>query len=164
MADYSVNYNINVNSQQALSSIQSFQAATAQLGVCGDQLLAFQNTIATTQSQFAQMAKNVPKLGVDTKSANEKLNRIIKKLEKIQTLSAQATSLNVGAASGGGGNGKGKNAPAPAPAPAPKPPKPSKPVPVMSSATKNLSYRALGPTMLDSGGIEIGRASCRERV
>jgi TP901 family phage tail tape measure protein len=156
--NYVVNYDINVRSQQALDSIRKFQEATAKLDQCGSKLTAFQKKIEAVNAKFTQMAKKAPVFDVSTAKANKKLDTLITKLERIHSLAKKTAALNVSTAapartSGksrgtgqtttvvGGGDKGGKTS-------APTPRKNTRRV-----APKNIGYRNLGPTMLDSGGI-----------
>ena len=158
--NYVVNYDINVRSQQALDSIRKFQEATNKLDQCGQKLKAFQRKIESVHAKFSQMAKKAPVIDVATSKANQKLDRTIAKLERIHSLAKKTAALNISTVapgkttsgkttgkSGGGQTttvvGGGNNKPQPS----------GKPAANRRIVPRNISYRNLGPTMLDSGGI-----------
>lgn len=157
--NYVVNYDIKVRSTQALESIRKFQQATTQLDECAAKLTAFQKKVEAVTSKFAQMSRKAPVFDIQTTKANRKLDTVISKLEKIHRLAAKTASLNVGASGGPSRGSRSAVIPAPsgggsAKTPAvPKPVTAPKAIPARSIIPKNIGYRNLGPTMIDSGGI-----------
>ncbi|NDV63947.1 phage tail tape measure protein [Bacteroides sp. 224] len=159
--NYVVNYDINVRSQQALDSIRKFQEATKKLDQCGQKLKAFQRKIESVHAKFSQMAKKAPVIDVATSKANQKLDRTIAKLERIHSLAKKTAALNISASTTGkttnkntGKTGSSTTVVGGSNKPRPNTPHPSsKPVVNRRLVPRNISYRNLGPTMLDSGGI-----------
>ena len=152
---YQVNYSINVNSQAALNSIQKFQEATLALAEC-------EKRIKKVTTALSNMTTKSPVLKVSTESINKKLDVVIRKLERIHSLSATSTGM----LGGGGAKTSTKTKTAPAPIPAVpvgtstggtgnkktkvKTPQPVKP---KGAAGSNIGYKIFGPSMLDTGGI-----------
>jgi TP901 family phage tail tape measure protein len=157
---YTVNYNINVNSQSALASLLEFQTAIGGLSSCATQLKTFQSELDLTLKKFSQMTKKIPTPQIATDRLNGKLNTVIAKLEKIHLLAKTPLAINTNATTGG--KSKQQPIPKPIPNPIPKPKIITEPIPKIKPATnsrlipripKNIGYRTLGPTMIDSGGI-----------
>lgn len=55
--NYTVNYNINVNSEKAISALTAFQNATSKLTDAQKKLTAFQKKIDQTINKFNQFSK-----------------------------------------------------------------------------------------------------------
>lgn len=145
--NYVVNYDINVRAQQGLESIRKFQEATLKLDECGRKLMTFQKKVESVSAKFSQMVKKAPVFDIATSKASKKLDAVIVKLEKIHRLAKKTAVLNVSAGATAGG--KGGRTPSSTPAvPVAKPSSVRK-----SMVPKNIGYRNLGPTMIDSGGI-----------
>ena len=149
---YTVNYTINVKSQQAINALNSFQTATSKLTQAGNKLKAFERQINKTVAQFNKLSKKTPLLDFSTSKANQKLDVIIRKLEKINRLAKQNRTITVntnpvtkttGGAAGGtvvtraaSSRGTRQNTTA-------RP----------RTTRGNYSYKVLGPAMIDTGGI-----------
>lgn len=148
--NYVVNYDINVRAQQGLESIRKFQEATLKLDECGRKLMTFQKKVESVSAKFSQMAKKAPVFDIATSKASKKLDAVIVKLEKIHRLAKKTAVLNVSAIGTSGNSGKGgSNTLPPPPIISPGGNKPSK----TNIIPKNIGYRTLGPTMIDSGGV-----------
>lgn len=161
--NYIVNYNIKVNSSGVNQALTNFQTFTQSLQTIQNSVSAFEKSFNASMRRINTMFKKSPTLDINTGRANQKLDTIIRKLTTIQKLSG---SITMGAA--GATTGKGKvgstSKPAPvvtAPTAASKSgsstPK-AKPGTTFAKARKvvgqrNLAYKALGPAMIDSGGI-----------
>lgn len=148
---YTVNYTINVKSQQAINALNSFQTATSKLTQAGNKLKTFERQINKTVAQFNKLSKKTPLLDFSTSKANQKLDVIIRKLEKINRLAKQNRTITVntnpvtktpggGAVVGGSGSGKAPRGV-------------SRTFVRPSAARGNYSYKVLGPAMIDTGGI-----------
>lgn len=167
--NYTVNYTIKVT-DQASRIINAFQTSTQSLVTAQGNLDAFAKKLTETMTLFQKVGKTTPKVNFSCAEANRKLDRIIAKLTKINELAATARTITIntgttkggkgsGANKGGGsttnvvGGGGGNNQPAP------KTPKTPTPKTTRVAKTKsvldqrNLAYKALGPAMIDSGGI-----------
>ena len=167
--NYTVNYTIKVT-DQASRIINAFQTSTQSLVTAQSNLDAFAKKLTETMTLFQKVGKTTPKVNFSCAEANRKLDRIIAKLTKINELAATARTITIntgttkggkgsGANKGGGsttnvvGGGGGNNQPAP------KTPKTPTPKTTRVAKTKsvldqrNLAYKALGPAMIDSGGI-----------
>lgn len=173
--NYTVNYNINVNSEKAISALTAFQTATSKLTEAQTKLTAFQKKLDTTITKFNNLSKKAPSISIKTESAIRKLNTIISKLETIDRLvkknrtitistatssSARKSTGNVTSTTSRGRGASSVTPPPPIVTPSPAPIGGSnKPIsrrvrqnrPVISRGSA--SYRALGPSMIDSGGI-----------
>lgn len=177
--NYTVNYNINVNSTEAIAALNSFKTAVSGLGETKTQLDAFSAALKTTMTSFQQFAKSTPVIKFNTATAKQQLDAIIKRLETIKELAGQSGMMlgsaaantgkggNKGSKSGssnkGGGGGKGgstymfnnggRTPKETASGFASK--RPTRVAAAPKPAASNLAYKALGPSMLDSGGIGI---------
>lgn len=147
---YTVNYTINVKSQQAINALNSFQTATSKLTQAGNKLKTFERQINKTVAQFNKLSKKTPLLDFSTSKANQKLDVIIRKLEKINRLARQNRTITVNTAAstgktstGTGGvfvGGRQKSSGATSRA-------------VRPARGGNYSYKVLGPAMIDTGGV-----------
>lgn len=161
--NYIVNYNIKVNSSGVNQALTNFQTFTQSLQTIQNSVSAFEKSFNASMRRINTMFKKSPTLDINTGRANQKLDTIIRKLTTIQKLSGSITMGTAGATTGKG-NGGSTSKPAPvaaAPASASKSssstPK-AKPGTTFAKARKvvgqrNLAYKALGPAMIDSGGI-----------
>ena len=136
MADnYVVNYNINFNSQTAIQSIQNFQNAINTLTATSKKLNEF-------QKKLNGLTAKMPKMNISTADINRKLDVVIRKLEKIHRLAKTVPAVNSkgqivnpkespvrgNKSRSGGGRTSGR-------------------------ASSNISYKLLGPTPLNVGGV-----------
>lgn len=146
--NYTVNYNINVNSQAAINALNSFQTATNKLTAAGNKLRTFEKRINSTIAQFNKLSKRTPLLDFSTAKANQKLDVIIRKLEKINRLAKQnrTITINTRTTNTGGAQGGGT-------APMTTRRHSSSARVATPRATGNYSYKVLGPAMIDTGGI-----------
>lgn len=140
--NYVVNYDINVKHQQALSALRKFQEATNKLDAAGKKLMTFQKKIESVTAQFDKMARRTPIMDISTAKVNKKLDNVILKLEKIHRLAKKTVTVNVNTVTKTPKNaGQVTNVPGVTRAR------------VNRVIPKNIGYRNLGPTMIDSGGI-----------
>lgn len=167
--NYTVNYTIKVT-DQASRIINAFQTSTQSLVTAQGNLDAFAKKLTETMTLFQKVGKTTPRVNFSCAEANRKLDRIIAKLTKINELAATARTITIntgttkggkgsGVNKGGGsttnvvGGGGGNNQPAPK---TPKTPTPKTTRVVKTKSVldqRNLAYKALGPAMIDSGGI-----------
>lgn len=143
--NYTVNYNINVNSAKAQEALTAFQTATAKLTEASNNLTTFQKKIDQTIAKFNQLAKKTPALDFKVANANKKLQSVITKLRTIERLAKKVHVINVNTSGNTKQSGrKRQNAN------------------TGHTETRrigrrrqngNYVYHALGPTMIDSGGI-----------
>lgn len=96
---YTVDYNIRVNSQSALDGIRAFQEATAQLKACTAPFNELAKTINSTASSLAKLTGQTYKINISTTEANKKLNSL---LTKIKTIQSTARGIAAGGATTGG--------------------------------------------------------------
>lgn len=152
--NYTVNYNINVNSAKAQEALTAFQTATAKLTEASKNLTAFQKKIDQTIAKFNQLAKKTPALDFKVANANKKLQSVITKLQTIERLAKKVHAININTSSNtrqsrNGGRNAGGNASTGVNV---------APLDVNRTIRRrrqggSYTYRALGPTMIDSGGI-----------
>jgi TP901 family phage tail tape measure protein len=162
--NYIVNYDINLRADSAIQSVLKFQEAIQQMNQIGSHVTAFQKKMESAIGAMGKMAKKVPTIDVSTGQANNKLDALVKKLEKIQRMARQPYTITVNEApvkaTRASRTPSAQNAmDAMHQALAPykemaRPPKAMQEInKVRSVIPKNIGYRTLGPTMLDSGGI-----------
>lgn len=82
---YTVDYNIRVNSQSALDSIRAFQEATAQLKACTAPFNELAKTINSTASSLAKLTGQTYKINISTTEADKRLNSLLTKIKTIQS-------------------------------------------------------------------------------
>lgn len=141
MADnYIVNYDINVRSANAVTAIQNFQTAINNLTALGSKLTEFQN-------KMNAITTKVPTMDISTYKIKTKLDAVIKKLERIHKLAKTVPAVNTKTLQN------------------PQPKQQHNPTGSRSAnrgfahsyvnrgLPKNLSYKLLGPTPLDVGGM-----------
>ena len=104
--NYTVNYNINVASEKALSALNAFQQATSKLSTAQKRLTAFQKKIDTVINKFSVMSKKAPTLDVKVATVNRKLDGVIRKLERINKLAKQNRTITVNTSSKNTGSRK----------------------------------------------------------
>ena len=137
--NYIVNYDIDVKSADAVTAIQNFQTAINNLTALGSKLTEF-------QKKMNAITNKMPKMDVSTSKINTKLDAVIRKLEKIHKLAKTVPAVNTKTlqnpqpkqqhnptGSGSANRGFAHSY-------------------VNRGLPKNLSYKLLGPTLLDNGG------------
>lgn len=82
---YTVDYNIRVNSQSALDSIRAFQEATAQLKACTAPFNELAKTINSTANSLAKLTGQTYKINISTTEADKRLNSLLTKIKTIQS-------------------------------------------------------------------------------
>ncbi len=85
--DYTVNYQINVNSTPALESIRKFQEATQQMEALTKRFDVVAKSIGKVNSAFASLNKNHVKMDINTSAVEQKLERVITLLERAKVAS-----------------------------------------------------------------------------
>lgn len=152
--NYTVNYNINVNSAKAQEALTAFQTATAKLTEASKNLTAFQKKIDQTIAKFNQLAKKTPALDFKVANANKKLQSVITKLQTIERLAKKVHAININTSSnakqskGGTRSTVGNSRSG-----ATTMPSETGRVNRKRKQGGSYTYHALGPTMVDSGGI-----------
>lgn len=138
--NYIVNYDIDVKSADAVTAIQNFQTAINNLTALGSKLTEF-------QKKMNAITNKMPKMDVSTSKINTKLDAVIRKLEKIHKLAKTVPAVNTKTLQN------------------PQPKQQHNPTGSRSAnrgfahsyvnrgLPKNLSYKLLGPTPLDVGGM-----------
>lgn len=161
--NYTVNYTINVKSDEATKSLMSFQAAVEKLGSVPESL----NKITANFNKLVNSLKKLSQEGftvnIKTGKAEESLDRVITKLRTIRELTEKTGLITIHQTGAGSNNGSASSSSAYI---AGSGGKNSSNQPTQSgrggrssqrSASgkrpPNWAYRALGPTMIDSGGI-----------
>lgn len=160
--NYTVNYNINVNSAKAQEALTSFQTATAKLTEASKNLTTFQKKIDQTIAKFNQLARKTPALDFKVANANKKLQSVITKLQTIERLAKKVHAINVTTTTRTRGNGSGSGSSRSGGSTTVAPISggtsrssvtPSSRVRTTPRSGGSPTYRALGPTMIDTGGI-----------
>lgn len=82
--DYTVNYQINVNSTPALESIRKFQEATQQMEALTKRFDVVSKSIGKVNSAFASLNRNHVKMDVDTTRVEQKLTRVLALLNEVK--------------------------------------------------------------------------------
>lgn len=95
--NYTVNYNINVNSKRAAEALNAFQTAVSGLMSAQQQLTAFQRTIDTTFAKLSELSKRKPiAIDFNTSKATGKLEAVLRLLTQIETKAKQLQTIGVG--------------------------------------------------------------------
>ena len=144
--NYTVNYNINVNANAATQALTSFQTATNNLTKASNNLKNFEKQIQKTLGAFSKLSKKAPKIDFSTYDAKRKLNDIIRKLERINTLASKKHTIIINEkvqaqTTGTGTTQRGRTGTA------------TSGRSVARSSSGSMSYKVLGPAMIDTGGI-----------
>ena len=152
--NYTVNYNINVNSAKAQEALTAFQAATAKLTEASKNLTAFQKKIDQTIAKFNQLAKKTPTLDFKVANANKKLQSVITKLQTIERLAKKVHAININTSSTSKqSNSSTRSAGNNMQSGTIVTPLESGRINRRRKQGGSYTYHALGPTMVDSGGI-----------
>lgn len=141
--NYDVSYNINVVSANATKSLNAFVKACNKLTGAGSSVNKFLADYQTFLNKVNNLTTKIPVLDIKTDTAKGKLSKIIRQLNEIHRLCKTIPAVNV---PGGTGNQNVKTKST-----------------VVSNKRRsgstafpaNTSYRVLGPTMIDSGGVGV---------
>lgn len=138
--NYVVNYDINVLSADAVSSINSFVTATKKLTGAATNFNKLNNQINNINNRFKALAGKAPVIQIKTSDAERKLDRLIGKLNRISKMSKGLNiPINVNETQRVSG-GRSSN----------------RRTTVVSGRPKNMGsirYNALGQTLIDTGGV-----------
>lgn len=152
--NYTVNYNINVNSAKAQEALTAFQTATAKLTEASKNLTAFQKKIDQTIAKFNQLAKKTPALDFKVANANKKLQSVITKLQTIERLAKKVHAININTSSNANQSKSGtRSTVGNSQSGATVMPFENGRINRKRKQGGSYTYHALGPTMIDSGGI-----------
>lgn len=169
MENYGVKYNIQVIADPAIEAIAKFARATDNLNIASTKFKNLQTAAESLNKTLNKFkTQKTPVVQINTKPARDNINKLIGRIDQLKVKLNQLGLTSVAAARSWAAtppltaamNGVMPTTPVIAPAKASKQPKtPKQPKaprqtvvrrPVSQSA---LSYRALGPSMIDSGGI-----------
>lgn len=164
--NFVVNYDINVLSQDAINSINSFTTATQQIAKAAEPFRKLNTAINNLSNRMNALSKKAPTVNIRTGQAEKNVDRLIGKLRQLEAI-AKRNGMSIGAvaasqgisttgkgttaAAAAGGAASGKKAPSPIrtggrTTVAPK-------SSITSRIPNNLSYQLMGHTPLDTGGI-----------
>lgn len=170
MSNYSVNYTVSVNTNDAIQSINNFNNAMKQFDKMFEPLTRMQKQMDAVANRFHFLTKKPLVLDIQTNKVNNKLDTVLGKLSKVQQTLTQINSIGLNLHTSGGtlahtslmSNNRTTPSPIRAVTSAPKTPlsipKSKDNLVHMFAGRKtilpnNISYRALGPSMVDSGGL-----------
>lgn len=163
MENYGVKYNIQVIADPAVEAIAKFARVTDNLNIASTKFRNLQNTVESLNASLNKFkTQKAPVVQIKTAKAQENISKLINKVDQLKTKLNQ-----LGLTSFSSARSWAANAPLP---PTPLGPTPAKqklpkqkaaPPATQSKPTRRnigpnrsaLSYRALGPAMIDSGGI-----------
>lgn len=153
--NFTVNYDINVLSQDAVTAINSFAQATKKLDQAMRPFRKLNTSISNLQNNLTKLNAKTYTVKLETKKAVNNVDKLIGRLRRLKA-EAKGAGINLGSintaggvAAGGSSNRStgGKRVTASAG-------KTSTSSSVISrNMPKNLGYKLLGPTPLDTGGI-----------
>lgn len=153
--NFTVNYDINVLSQDAVTAINSFTQATKKLDQAMRPFRKLNTSISNLQNNLTKLNAKTYTVKLETKKAVNNVDKLIGRLRRLKA-EAKGAGINLGSintaggvAAGGSSNRStgGKRVTASAG-------KTSTSSSVISrNMPKNLGYKLLGPTPLDTGGI-----------
>lgn len=153
--NFTVNYDINVLSQDAVTAINSFTQATKKLDQAMRPFRKLNTSISNLQNNLTKLNAKTYTVKLETKKAVNNVDKLISRLRRLKA-EAKGAGINLGSintaggvAAGGSSNRStgGKRVTASAG-------KTSTSSSVISrNMPKNLGYKLLGPTPLDTGGI-----------
>ncbi len=143
---YQVDYIINLQ-DRASAGIANFSKAASKLTAAAENLKKFEATFNNIVGKFSKPLK----MSIDTANAHRSLDKILKKIQRIQT---EARKVNVGVVGNPAGNGSGRGGGGNRQAPVVAPVRRQAPRPLVGSRAgqplvpRNLEYQVLGPTRL----------------
>ena len=171
--NYVVNYDINVVSQQAVASIESFVAATKNLQQARNQFNQLNSQINAVNQRFATWSKKAPVIQINTSQAEKKIDRLLGKLTQLETR-MKSSGLVAGGVVGGGssaavkstggtavipGGGRRGGAAGASTQKAQKATNAGKRALISNRGARtgrgNVRYQALGQTLIDTGGVGV---------
>lgn len=173
---YTVEYNIHVNSSEAVAAINAFTKAAGELTSIGNQFRTLEGTIHSIAKSFSKIAGKKHTLRFSVKEANQNLQSVITKLERIDALASKNHAIMMQGASGSSGKsgntlitgkqGNNSNIQQTTEGKSDKdnknqnkqqPKKQAAPMRRRRAARAvqggNLPYKVYGPSMVDSGGL-----------
>ena len=168
--NFVVNYDINVVSQQAVTSIDRFVAATKKLQQAKNQFSQLNNQINSVNNRFATWSKKAPVIQINTSQAEKKIDRLLGKLTQLETKMRSAGLVQGGVVGGGsarGGSGTAIVPGATGKAGAAQPRGTQRAQKATNAGTRavltrgprtgrgNVRYQALGQTLIDTGGVGV---------
>ena len=134
--NYQVTYDIQVLSGDAARNLNSFTAAINKLSKSQAGFSTFLQAYNKFVADAKLLTKNPLKLGIQTDVAKGKLSKIIRQLQEIHRLSRTVPPVKASGSVGGSGSnrsgGGGRR---------------------ISLIPSNPSYRVMGPSTIDSGGV-----------
>lgn len=143
---YQVDYIINLQ-DRASAGIANFSRAASRLTAAAENLKKFETTFNNVVGKFSKPLK----MSIDTANAHRSLDKILKKIQRIQT---EARKVNIGVVGNPAGNGSGRGGGGNRQAPVVAPVRRQAPRPLVGSRAgqplvpRNLEYQVLGPTRL----------------
>jgi TP901 family phage tail tape measure protein len=153
--NFTVNYDINVLSQDAVTAINSFTQATKKLDQAMRPFRKLNTSISNLQNNLTKLNAKTYTVKLDTNKAVNNVDKLIGRLRRLKA-EAKGTGINLGSINTAGGvaagstssrSTGGKRVTAVAG-------KTSTSSSIISrNMPKNLGYKLLGPTPLDTGGI-----------
>lgn len=87
--EYVVQYQINVNSQQAQQAIVQFQEATQKMLQLTSRFDRVAQSVGKVNAALASIGKNIPKMDINTASVETKLRRVISLLNQAKVAASQ---------------------------------------------------------------------------
>ncbi len=164
--NYVVNYDINVISQQAVTSINNFVAATKNLQQARNQFNQLNSQINAVNQRFATWSKKAPVIQINTSQAERKIDRLLGKLTQLETRMKSVGLVQAGVVGGTGGSagttiisgGSGKSG-GTVRGGSSKSQRTQSGRAAANRAIRtgrgNVRYQALGQTLIDTGGVGV---------
>lgn len=156
--NFTVNYDINVLSQDAVTAINSFAQATKKLNQAMQPFRKLNTSISNMQNNLTKLNAKTYTVKLETSKAVNNVNKLIGSIRRLKA-EAKGAGVNLGSITAGGAVGSGTatrntgsrsgNA---ATGTRNKPTATSRNI-ITRNMPKNLGYKLLGPTPLDVGGI-----------
>jgi TP901 family phage tail tape measure protein len=149
--NFTVNYDINVLSQDAVTAINSFTKATKQLEQAMRPFRKLNTSISNVQNNLTKLNAKTYTVKLETGKAVNNVDKLIGRIRKLKA-EAKGAGINLGSITAGGGTTGGSRNTSGNRGAATGRTAASSSV-IARNMPKNLGYKLLGPTPLDTGGI-----------
>lgn len=149
--NFTVNYDINVLSQDAVTAINNFTQATKRLDQAMRPFRKLNTSISNLTNNLTKLNSKTYTVKLETSKAVNNVDKLIGRIRKLKA-EAKGAGINLGSiTAGGGATGGSRNTGGNRGAAAGRTAASSSVI--ARNMPKNLGYKLLGPTPLDTGGI-----------
>lgn len=153
--NFVVNYDINVLSQDAVTAINSFTQATKKLNQAMQPFRKLNTSISSMQNNLTKLNSKTYTVKLETSKAVNNVDKLIGRLRRLKA-EAKGAGINLGSINTAGGvaaGGTTTRSTGGKRVTAATGKSPASSSVIARNMPKNLGYKLLGPTPLDTGGI-----------